>query len=267
MKAITEAVLRNELRNTEPEVYVIPTGKILTPAAREYLQQRKIRFENENAPKVIKKRYFTDNEEALPESNGDEVPKASIGKYVDYESGAIYMEKPEHMTHLFGNRLVTKDSPRILFRGKLDSLQSQVVLAQVQIKNNGGCENLLADLGVILDDLREIMRADVLDCELNPVKILGLTHEELRKQSHNPQEFFGVEYMKLPDYTMGLEYALINQLRSSVREAEVAATKAYRDGAKVKHSDIIEELNRLSSGLHIMCCRYLSGKYSKGETV
>ena len=43
MKAITEDFLRVELRNTQPEVYYIPEGKILTPAAREYLQQRKIK--------------------------------------------------------------------------------------------------------------------------------------------------------------------------------------------------------------------------------
>ena len=43
VKAITEDFLRVELRNTQPEVYYIPEGKILTPAAREYLQQRKIK--------------------------------------------------------------------------------------------------------------------------------------------------------------------------------------------------------------------------------
>ena len=43
MRAITEDMLRYELRNSQPEVYYIPTGKILTPAAREYLQQRKDR--------------------------------------------------------------------------------------------------------------------------------------------------------------------------------------------------------------------------------
>ena len=42
MRAITEDFLRYELRSSQPEVYVIPQGKILTPAAREYLQQRKI---------------------------------------------------------------------------------------------------------------------------------------------------------------------------------------------------------------------------------
>lgn len=47
MRAITEDFLRYELRSSQPEVYVIPQGKILTPAAREYLQQRKIRVEKE----------------------------------------------------------------------------------------------------------------------------------------------------------------------------------------------------------------------------
>ena len=44
MKAITEDFLRTELRNTQPDTYYVPEGKILTPAAREYLQQRKIKI-------------------------------------------------------------------------------------------------------------------------------------------------------------------------------------------------------------------------------
>ena len=44
MKVITEAVLRNELRAEIPETYTIPEGKILSPAAREYLQQCKVKI-------------------------------------------------------------------------------------------------------------------------------------------------------------------------------------------------------------------------------
>ena len=43
MKVITEAILRDELRDTQIETYVIPEGKILSPAAREYLQQNKVK--------------------------------------------------------------------------------------------------------------------------------------------------------------------------------------------------------------------------------
>ena len=44
MKVITEAALRLELKCEEPEVYVIPEGSLLSPAAREYLSQRKIKI-------------------------------------------------------------------------------------------------------------------------------------------------------------------------------------------------------------------------------
>ena len=187
-------------------------------------------------------------------------PEPPKPKYVDYETGAYYMEKPEHMTQLFGNVLVAKDHPRIHFRGKLDSLQALVVLDQVQIAE-GGCQKLVDDLGNILGILREMMRCDALDEAFKNETIIGLTHAELRERSHNPQKFFGVQYMQLPDYTMGRDYALLNQLRAAVRETEVAATEAFRVGNKYTRKDIIEELNRLSSAIHIMMCMYLAGQY------
>lgn len=280
MKAITEDILRYELRNSQPEVYIIPEGKILTPAAREYLQQRKIRFEKEGGYSYKHQLKAPIRKSEEPEETGKPVPRivatevpqpeevqiaAETGqpkpKYVDYETGAYYYEKPEHMTQLFGNKLVCKDHPRILFRGKLDSLQASVVLNQAMIKAAGGSETLIKDLGEILKDLREMMRCDVLDEEMATETILGLTHAELREHSHNPMKFYNIKQMVLPDYTMGTEYALLNQLRAAIRETEVAACKAFHVEKKYIRNDIIEELNRLSSALHIMMCRYLAGWY------
>lgn len=284
MKAITEEILRYELRSSQPEVYIIPQGKILTPAAREYLQQRKIRFEKEGgytythqlkAPvqKAEEPAAQAAREKSGPRMVATEVPQpeevqiasADTGqpkpKYVDYETGAYYYEKPEHMTQLFGNKLVCKDHPRILFRGKLDSLQAAVVLDQAMIQAAGGSEQLIKDLGEILKELREMMRCDVLDEEMTTETIIGLTHAELREHSHNPMKFYNIKQMVLPDYSMGTEYALLNQLRAAVRETEVAACKAFHVEKKYIRNDIIEELNRLSSALHIMMCRYLAGWY------
>ena len=85
-------------------------------------------------------------------------------------------------------------SPRIHFRGKLDSLQALVVLDQVQIAE-GGCPKLVDDLGNILGVLREMMRCDVLDEAFKNETIIGLTHAELRERSHNPQKFASkIEY-------------------------------------------------------------------------
>lgn len=254
VKAITEDILRTELRNTQPDTYYIPEGKILTPAAREYLQQRKIKVAKEGQAKVVATEV-----PPMPQVvvSAAEAPKP---KFVDYETGAFYMEKPEHMTHLFGNTLVVKNHPRILFRGKLDSLQALVVLAQVQIAE-GGKQKLVDDLGDVLKSLREMMRCDVLDEEFRNETIIGLTHAQLRERSHDPKKFFGIQQMVLPDYSMGRDYALLNQLRAAVRETEVAAAEAFRVGAKYTRGDIIEELNRLSSALHIMMCMYLAGEY------
>lgn len=259
MKAITENALRIELRNSQPAVYYVPAGSMLTPAAREYLQQRKIKIAKEgeaaeaDGPKIV----ATD---VPPMPQITLQPQPAPPKFVDHETGAFYMSKPEHMTHLYGNTLVNKNHPRILFRGKLDSLQALVVLDQVLFMENGS-EKLVADLDDILGILREIMRCDVLDEAYRGDKIIGLTHAELRERSHDPQKFYNIKQMVLPDHTMGREYALLNQLRTAVRETEVAAAEAFRSGNQFTRGDIIEELNRLSSALHIMMCMYLAGQY------
>ena len=258
LKVITEAILRVELKATEPEVYYIPEGKILSPAAREYLQQRKIRISKDKPPAAA--------EPEAPQTATAEAPAKTqapaAAKFIDDETGAFFTEKPEHMTHLHGNVLVPKADARILFRGKLDSLQAQVVLAQATIHEEGGSIKLIDDLGDILGVLREMMRCDVLGEDFKNDRIIGLSHEELRERSHDPMKFFGIEQMKLPDYTMGKHYALLNQLRTQIRETEVAASQAFRDGRKCTRLDIIEELNRLSSALHIMMCMYLGGVYT-----
>lgn len=255
MKAITEDALRIELRNTQPETYYIPEGKILTPAAREYLQQRKIKIAKEGEqPKEAPA--------AAPAPQAPISAAAPRPKYVDHVTGAFYMDKPEHMTQLFGNVLVVKNHPRILFRGKLDSLQADVVMAQVLIAE-GGKQKLVDDLDDVLRVLRELMRCDVLDEEFHNETIIGLNHAELRERSHNPQKFFNIKQMTLPSYTMGKEYALLNRLRTAVRETEVAAAQAFQEGTRYTRGDIIEELNRMSSAMHIMMCKLLGGKYGE----
>lgn len=163
------------------------------------------------------------------------------------------MKKPEHMTHLRHDTLVPKSDPRIFFRGKLDSLGAQVVLAQCELAAADAKPALLADLQEILDVLREITRAEVLEQSFERDGILGLTWAELRKQSHAPQAYFGVRAMVLPDASLGRTYALLNVLRTAVREAEVAAAMAF----DTERSDIVQALNRLSSAVYILMCRLL----------
>ena len=96
MKCITEDALRCELRATEPECYVIPEGKILTPAAREYLQSRKIKIVK--AGQQEKTRIVATEVPPMPEvtmaaptSAPAPQPQAVKPKFVDYETGAFYI--------------------------------------------------------------------------------------------------------------------------------------------------------------------------------
>ena len=242
MKVITEAILRDELRDTQIETYVIPEGKILSPAAREYLQQNKVKI-------------VSSKDKPLRKSNID----------VDDTTGAFYFEKPEHMTQLAGNRLVAKDDKRILFRGKLDALEALFVLNQTILIEMGEDMSIVEDLEDVLTSIREMMRCDVLEEPFTRETIIGLTHAELREHSHYPMKYYKVKQMVLPSYKLGKTYALLNQMRTAVRETEVAAATAFHNGKSYDRGDIIEELNRMSSAMHILMCKQLA-KLQNQET-
>ncbi|MBQ9827340.1 MAG: ATP-binding protein, partial [Lachnospiraceae bacterium] len=188
-----------------------------------------------------------------------ELPKA---KYVDFETGAFYNEKPEHMTQLYGNKLVRKNHRRIVFRGYLDDLEAELLLAQTELEEKGGYDVLVADLEDVANTFREMMRADCLNDAFKKPTMLGLDHAQLRERSHNPMKFYNIKQMLLPSKDLGRVYALLNNLRTKIRKTEVAAVSAYENGSSYERTDIIEELNRASSAMHIMMCKYLAGDYN-----
>jgi ethanolamine utilization cobalamin adenosyltransferase len=272
LKVITEDIIRAELKATKPDVYYIPEGKLLSPAAREYLNQMQVAIDFErnrkaNEDRAARQKAMEQRTTPAPSSSvarsgvDSNEPAAFKPKYVDYDTGAGYMEKPEFMTQIFGNQLVDKNNPRIKYRGKLDRLQAEVVYAQCVVDEHSKSELLIKDLDDILDCLRKLMVAEILEQDYTKNTIIGLNHAELREHSHNPMKYYKIKQMTLPDHSMGPEYAQLNLLRTSIREAELIAVDAFQENRKVTRVDIIEELNRLSSALHIMMCRYLAGDY------
>jgi len=267
MKVITEAVLRNTPGLIDSDTFILPEGKLLSPSAREYLSQKKIKIVKGCARDKLEEKAAPDkkDEEKRPEQPGqnEPVPAPPEARFIDEETGAFYTEKPENMTHLHGNILVVKNHPRIAFRGKLDSLQARLILYQTMLMGLGENPMLIQELGDVLGVLREIMRCDVLNEPFNRSTIIGLNHAQLREQSHDPMKFYKIKQMVLPDKDLGQAYALLNDLRTGVRETEIAAIDAYADGKKVTRGDIVEGLNRLSSAMHIIMCKYLANYYQR----
>ena len=149
--------------------------------------------------------------------------------------------KPEHMTHLKAGELVPKTHPRITFRGKLDSLEAEILLA---MKESGAPVEVLQE---ILDFCRQIMRCDVLGEAVPEIRLHGLTEAELRHRSHNPQKYYGTPHI-LPGVSDSRVLLTMNYIRTQVRETELVSYEAFP-----KRTDIHRALNRLSSLLWILC--------------
>ena len=286
-----------EAEPVRPDIFYVPEGRLLSPAAKDYLNTMCIRFDNEsrrpkNEQRAESTRYLNQNYISRSNTTGQPVVGGNRGdlttgsgvttdnafgvtvarteapaklRFYGYRTHTPYGQKPEAMTHIEGNKLVMKDDPVIMYRGKLDTAQAQVVFVQSLIAAADGCPHLLADLDDILATLRDLMRAEVLNEPVSKTTILGLTHEELRAQSHDPEKYFGVPPMQLPSYEMGTAFAGLNLLRTTIREAEVLAVHAFKQGTSVKRNDLVEQLNRLSSAVHILMCRYLAGRYTKPQ--
>lgn len=216
----TEESVRHNIRNREGKrVFYLGKGDNLTPGARDYLRRERI--------------------EILP------AEQAGAGEYRTV-SGAVFRDKPEHMTHLNGEVLVPKTHPRIRFRGAVDTLEAELLVAQLR------CERYRKALGEILQAARMLIRCEVLGEPVRLEKLCGITEEELRKRSHRPQEYYGQAHF-MPEISDGPVVLELNRVRCAVRAAELAAAAAFTDpeGACTR-DDILRALNRMSSMVYLL---------------
>ena len=219
-----EEAVRANLRNREGKrVFFLGKGDQLTSSARDFLNRERIPI--------------------LPA----EQAKTEVYRLVN---GGFLEEKPEHMTHLNGDVLVRKDHPRILFRGKLDTLEAELLLCQLAEKD------LVTPVGEVLALARQIIRCEVLNEPLKWEKLCGLTEEEQRKRSHFPQDYYGQSHF-MPSAADGAVIIRLNRARCTAREAELAAVTAFadRDGNPTR-PDILRALNRMSSMLYILMVQW-----------
>ena len=150
------------------------------------------------------------------------------------------------MTHLNGEVLALKTHPRIRFRGKMDTLEAELILCQLV---PGAPE---AALGEILTLARKILRCDVLDEPLIWDTLCGLSEQEQRERSHMPQDYYGQPHF-MPQASDGSVIAGLNRARCSAREAELAAVEAFSDReGNLLREDIPKALNRMSSMLYLL---------------
>ena len=216
----TEQNVRDNIRNREGKrIFFLGTGDQLTPGARDWLRKERIEIRPAESAKIHTYRLL---------------------------SGGFVTEKPEHMTHLNGDVLVRKTHPRIAFRGKMDMLETELMLCQLTVPE------FRQELGEVLALSRLLIRCDVLDEPVPQHKLCGMTEAELRKRSHFPQEYYGQPHF-MPEYTDGQGMLQLNKARCAAREAERLAAEAFQDReGNPTRVDILQAMNRMSSMLWIL---------------
>lgn len=220
---LDEQAVRANIRNRDGKrVYYLGKGDQLTSGARDYLSRERIAILPAEQAKVERYRLL---------------------------NGGFLEEKPEHMTHLNAQLLVPKNHSRILFRGKMDTLEAELILCQQADKA------LEKTVGEILALARQIIRCDVLEEKLQWDTLCGLTEQEQRRHSHFPQEYYGQPHF-MPQAQDGPVIARLNRARCAAREAELSAVTAFSDReGNPTRVDLLQALNRMSSMLYILMVR------------
>ncbi len=209
--------VRDNIRNREGKrVFYLGSGDQLTSEAKDWLTRQRIQI--------------------LPAA------KAKPERYA-LLSGGYMDEKPEHMTHLQGNVLVEKTHPRIAFRGAVDNLEAEILLCGM------AAPHLQRELGEVLQLARRLIACEVLGESLEETQLLGLSQQQLRAHSHRPQDFYGQPHF-MPDFSDSAAVLQLNRARCAARQAELAAVAAVP-----ARLDILQALNRLSSGIYILMIR------------
>ena len=214
--------VKANIRNRDGNrIYYLAEGDRLTWEAKDYLTRERI--------------------EILPASEARPVRYQLLG-------GGYLEEKPEHMTHLSGDILVEKTHPRILFRGKVDRLEAEILLCQLAVPK------LRQKLQEVLDLTRLLLRWEVLEQPAEKLSLGGLDDAALRSRSHRPQDYYGQPHF-MPSVADGEAVLRLNRLRTLVRSLELSAVAALP-----QRTDLLQTLNRMSSYLYILMIQEKAGE-------
>ena len=149
-----------------------------------------------------------------------------------------------------------KDGPRLELRGRLDSLNAEIIFLQAMSDN--------PEYNADIEEVREVINC-LQRCEAGekvfagPLTLWGIDGEEIHRRSHNPAKYYGLGHI-LPHMDMGRGASGINLLRTLTREAELCAVRAFGHDDRLR---ICHILNRLSSALYILTYKYLPEGYNR----
>lgn len=249
MAIMTETELRDRIRRPRSGLAVtVPPGTSFSPAAQDFIEhwQLEIMF-SEGAQVGL--------------AGGDRPAWETAAEFPLQREGALptctacgmpVTSKPEHLTQLDAEHYAPKNTPRIRFRGRMDTLHGLVLLAGAQAMAENHPE-ISGHLDTLAAYCREIVSAEYNDRPVEPLTMAGVDEDTLRKATHDPDEAVGLPHV-VPTAEGPLLLLWLNYLRGIARETELAALDAFAGGPAhtLTHPTLVKAMNRLSSAVYYL---------------
>ena len=245
---LSEDILKIKYRKEAFDVFEIEKGTLLTPSAKQFLNEKGIELLIKEEKPLVSTKNEEDNVEA-EEKIFYEKPKY-VGK-----NGEYYFEKPEYMTVVDGNVLISKNSKLIALRGKIETFLAEVLLT-------GNNDKIIRDIETIIKFIQNIMVAEKLNKILeNQTFFDSKSIKDIKEIIENPKEYFKKGHLLEISLNSDLTIHKLNRLRFLARELEIQAIDYFVEDYKVSRKDLLEAFNILSDVIYIIILKVDNGEY------
>ena len=245
---LSEDILKIKYRKEPFDVFEIEKGTLLTPSAKQFLNEKGIELVIKGEKPLVSTKNEENNvdtEEKIPY----EKPKY-IGK-----NGEYYFEKPEYMTVVNGNILISKNSKLIALRGKIETFLAELLLTGKEIELTSNNNKLIRDIETVIKFVQNIMVAEKLN------KILENQTFFDSKSIKDIKQYFKKGHLLEISLNSDLTIHRLNRLRFLARELEIQAIDYFVEDYKVSRKDLLEAFNILSDVIYIIILKVDNGEY------
>lgn len=250
---LSEEILKIKYRKEPFSVFEVEKGTVLTPSARQFLNDKGIELITNGEKKILKK------EQAEINKTQEEIFETP--KYRG-RNGEYYFEKPDYMTQVEGNILVLKSSQEIVFSSKIEVFLSELLLLEKEMEIQASNEKLQKDMATIVKFVNNILSAFNFDKILeNQFLFEGKSLKEIIEISREPKKIFKKGHIIELTVKNDILVHKLNRLKALARELETYAVSFFVSPIEIKRKDLLEAFNVLSSALYIMMLKLENQQY------
>ena len=252
---LSEDILKIKYRKEPFDVLEIEKGTLLTPSAKQFLNEKEIELVIKGEKPLVSTKSEEDNIET------EEKALYEKPKYVG-KNGECYFEKPEYMTVVDGNILISKNSKLIALRGKIETFLAELLLTGKEIELASNNDKLIRDIENVVKFVQNIMVAEKLDKILeNQIFFDSKSIKDIKEIIDNPKQYFKRGHLLEISLDCDLIIHKLNRLRFLARELEIQAIDYSVEDYKVSRKDLLEAFNILSDVIYIIILKVDNGEY------